>query len=112
LITTWAKLERVVGAPERIEKLADDIHVHFAARCEELPGKALVVAYSRRIAAELTGRLRDRFGEEAVNCVISASATDEQPISAFRRSKPQLLQLAKDFRDPDHPLKLVVVKDM
>ena len=44
--------------------------------------------------------------------MISASATDEKPISLFRRSKPQLLQLAKDFRDPDHPLRIVVVKDM
>jgi type I restriction enzyme R subunit len=112
LITTWAKLEKVVGSPERIEKLADDIHIHFAARSEELPGKALVVAYSRRIAAELTSRLRERFDGEAVNCVISASATDDPPISGFRRSKPQLVQLAKDFRDPDHPLRIVVVKDM
>ncbi len=112
LITSWAKLERVVGSPERIDTLADDIHRHFTTRCEALPGKALVVAYSRRIAAELTGRLRERFGAEAVDCVISAGATDEQPISLFRRSKPQLLQLAKEFRDPDHPLRIVVVKDM
>ncbi len=112
LVTNWAKLEKVVGSPERIDTLADDIHRHFTTRCEALPGKGLVVAYSRRIAAELTGSLRERFGEETVDCVISASATDEKPISLFRRSKPQLIQLAKDFRDPDHPLRIVVVKDM
>ena len=86
LVSTWAKLERVVGAPERMGQLADDVHRHFATRCEALPGKAMVVAYSRRIAAELTGLLRERFGEAVVDCVISASAGDEQAISHFKRS--------------------------
>src|SRR5919197_5090250 len=72
----------------------------------------MVVAYSRRIAAELTDLLRELFGEEAVNCVISAQATDPPEISRFRRSKPELRQLAKDFRDEHHPLRIVVVKDM
>ena len=47
LIDSWAKLEKVVGAPERLEKLAEDIHNHFTRRCEALSGKAMVVAYSR-----------------------------------------------------------------
>ena len=112
LVTAWAKLEKVVGAPDRMVKLADDIYEHFTARCEALEGKALVVAYSRRIAAELTELLRDRFGEQAVECVISAQATDPPEISRFRRSKAELQQVAKDFKDPDHPLRVVVVKDM
>ena len=112
LVTSWAKLEKVVGAPDRLAKLADDLVEHFNARCETLAGKAMVVAYSRRIAAELTDLLRERMGEEAVDCVISAQATDEPVISRFRRSKPQLRELAKRFRDPDDKLRVVVVKDM
>ncbi len=112
LVTAWAKLEKVVGAPDRLERLADDIHEHFSARSETLAGKAMVVAYSRRIAAELTDLLRERFGTEAVDCVISAQATDVPVVSRFRRSKPELRQLATDFRDPHHPLRIVVVKDM
>jgi type I restriction enzyme, R subunit len=112
LVTAWAKLEKVVGAPDRLQRLADDVHEHFTARCEVLDGKAMVVAYSRRIAAELTDLLRERFGAEAVDCVISAQATDVPVVSRFRRSKPELRQLAKDFRDEHHPLRMVVVKDM
>ncbi len=112
LVTAWAKLEKVVGAPDRLERLADDIHEHFSARSETLEGKAMVVAYSRRIAAELTDLLRERFGSEAVDCVISAQATDAPAVSRFRRSKPELRQLATDFRDPHHRLRIVVVKDM
>ena len=72
----------------------------------------MVVAYSRRIAAELTGLLQERLDEQAVTCVISAQATDEPGISHFRRSKAQRQQIAKRFRDPDDPLRVVVVKDM
>ncbi len=112
LVTAWAKLEKVVGAPDRMEKLAEDVHRHFTARCEVLAGKGMVVAYSRRIAAELTVLLAERFGDQAVECVISAQATDPPEISRFRRSKAELRQLAKDFKDPQHPLRMVVVKDM
>ncbi|MDQ3758727.1 MAG: type I restriction endonuclease subunit R, partial [Actinomycetota bacterium] len=112
LVTAWAKLEKVVGARDRLERIADEIATHYRARTEVLEGKAMVVAYSRRIAAELTALLRGRLGEEAVDCVVSAQATDLPELSRFRRSKAELKQLARDFRDPDHSLRLVCVKDM
>jgi type I restriction enzyme, R subunit len=112
LVTAWAKLEKVVGAPDRLRKLADDTAKHYLARCEALEGKAMVVGYSRRVAAELTGLLRERLGEQAVDCVISAQATDTPEISRFRRSKPELKELAKRFKDPGDQLRVVVVKDM
>ncbi|MBV9818195.1 MAG: type I restriction endonuclease subunit R [Solirubrobacterales bacterium] len=112
LVTAWAKLEKVVGAPDRLEKLADDVHEHFTARCEALAGKAMVVAYSRRVAAELAALLVERLGSQAVACVISAQATDPPQVSRWRRSKAELQQVAKDFKDPQHELRIVVVKDM
>ena len=112
LITAWAKLEKVVGAPDRLEKVADDIVEHFSARCEVLEGKGMVVGYSRRVAAQLAGLLRERLGKDAVDCVISAQATDPPELSRFRRNKPELRDLAKRFRDPDDGLRVVVVKDM
>jgi type I restriction enzyme R subunit len=112
LVTAWAKLEKVVGATDRLLRLADDTVEHYRARCETLEGKAMVVAYSRRIAAELTNLLRERLGAGAVDCVISAQATDPEEISHFRRSKPELKELAKRFKDPDDLLRVVVVKDM
>jgi type I restriction enzyme R subunit len=112
LVTAWAKLEKVVGAPDRLEALADDIAQHYRERAEALVGKAMVVAYSRRIAAALTDLLRERLGAETVDCVISAQATDPPGVSRFRRSKVELKELAKRFRDPEDVLRVVVVKDM
>lgn len=112
LVTSWAKLEKVVGAEDRLRAVAEDISAHFKQRQEVMVGKAMVVAYSRRVAADLTGLLRERLGEQLVDCVISANATDPQELARFRRSKPELKELAKRFRDPEDPLRLVVVKDM
>jgi type I restriction enzyme R subunit len=112
LVTGWSKLERVVGADARIKTVTDDIAEHFTERQEANEGKGLVVAMSRRICAAMTEALRDQFGEDAVECVMSASATDPLEISKFRKSKAELKQVADDFKDPDHPLKLVVVRDM
>lgn len=112
LVTAWAKLEKVVGAPDRLRRLAEDAAEHYGMRTEALEGKAMVVAYSRRIAAELTTLLKAQLGDDAVACVISAQATDRPEISRFRRSKPELKELAKRFKDPDDPLRVVVVKDM
>ncbi|MEJ7876295.1 MAG: type I restriction endonuclease subunit R, partial [Solirubrobacterales bacterium] len=112
LVTGWSKLERVVGADARIKAVTDDIAEHFTERQRANEGKGLVVAMSRRICAEMTEALKAHFGDEAVECVMSASATDPPEISKYRKSKPELKQVADNFKDPDHPLKLVVVRDM
>lgn len=114
--TRWAKLERVVGNEKRVEAIAADITVHFTERCETLEGKGLVVSMSREIAARLTGLLKKALGNEVVTCVMSVSAEDTPevhgPGGEYRRSKDELRKVAENFKDPDHPLRLVVVRDM
>jgi len=60
----------------------------------------------------MTELLRERLGQEAVECVITAAATDEQALSKFRRSKKEMEELAREFKDPDSKLRVVVVRDM
>jgi type I restriction enzyme R subunit len=116
LVTSWAQLEKVVGAEDRLDKVADDIVDHYAKRCETLEGKALVVGMSRRICAQLTRRLKEMLSDEAVTCVMSVSAEDDAelhgPGGEYRRSKRELKQVAKDFKREDHALRIVVVRDM
>jgi type I restriction enzyme, R subunit len=120
LIRSEAKLDRVVGSSDRVAKVAADIAKHFEEReaefvktLDDFPGgKALVVGMTRRICAQLTDELRSYLGDDAVTCVISAAATDDEFLSRFRRSKQEMRQVADDFKSVEHELKVVVVQNM
>lgn len=111
LISTETKLDRIVGSKARLDKVAADIATHFGERERLLEGKAIVVGMSREICVELTERLQKALGEEAVTCVITAQAS-EAKLNRFRRSKAEMRRVAEDFKNPEHPLKMVVVRDM
>jgi type I restriction enzyme R subunit len=49
----WTQLEALIGSPSRIKNIANDIVTHFEQRCAAFEGKGMIVAMSRRIAAEL-----------------------------------------------------------
>ena len=112
LSSEFARMDAIIGAPDRLDTVAEDLAAHFSDRCKTLPGKAMLVAYSRRSAAEYANRLKKVLGDEAVDAVMGATATDPLPISDYRKNKQQLKQIEKDFKDPDDPLRVVVVKNM
>jgi len=49
----WTQLEALIGSEDRIKQIAQDIINHFEQRQEVFEGKAMIVAMSRRIAADL-----------------------------------------------------------
>jgi type I restriction enzyme, R subunit len=49
----WTRLEAIVGNPNRIQKIAEDLVYHFEQRNAVLDGKAMIVCMSRRICVEL-----------------------------------------------------------
>ncbi|RZB31722.1 MAG: hypothetical protein SRB1_01341 [Desulfobacteraceae bacterium Eth-SRB1] len=49
----WTQLEALIGSEDRIKQVAQDIINHFEQRQEVFEGKAMIVAMSRRIAADL-----------------------------------------------------------
>ena len=120
LKTKWAQLEAVVGAENRVKQIAEDIVTHFDQRLEALEGKAMVVCMSRRICVDLYRelvRLRpgwhaedDGLGE--IKVIMTGSASDPVDWQTHFRSKARREALAQRFRDPDDPLKLVLVRDM
>ena len=112
LSSEFARMDAIIGAPERLDRVVDDLVAHFTDRCRTLRGKAMVVAYSRRIAAEYALRLRARLGDDAVDAVMNASATDPKPVSDFRKSKQEQRAVEARYKDPDSQLRVVVVKNM
>ena len=120
LKTRWAQLEAVVGEEKRLRQIAEDIVAHFEQRLEALEGKAMVVCMSRRICIDLYRelvRLRpgwhgDEDAKGAVKVVMTGSASDPLEWQPHIRNKARREDLAKRFRDPADPLKVVLVRDM
>ena len=120
LKTKWAQLEAVVGAEDRLALIAEDIVSHFESRLEAMDGKAMVVCMSRRICMDLHAALvRLRPGWEAaedergdLKVVMTGAASDPVEWQPHIRNKPRREALAKRFRDPADPLRVVLVRDM
>jgi type I restriction enzyme R subunit len=120
LKTKWAQLEAIVGTERRLKLIARDIVEHFEGRLEALEGKAMVVCMSRRICVELYNeivRLRPQWHHDdddkgVVKVVMTGSTSDPLEWQPHIRNKERREFLAKRFRDPPDPLKLVIVRDM
>ena len=120
LKTKWAQLEAVVGAPHRLKLIALDIVSHFERRLEALDGKAMIVCMSRRICIDLYReliRLRPEWHHEddadgEIKVVMTGSASDPPDWQPLIRNKKRRETLAKRFRDPGDPLRVVLVRDM
>ncbi len=116
----WAELERIVGSEPRIAKIADDLVKHFEARTETLLGKGLIVAISREVCVRLYNaivKLRPGWHSEdpkqgAIKVVMTGSATDAEHLQDHIHSREIRKDLEKRFKNPDDPLKLVIVRDM
>lgn len=117
----WSRVEALVGAGPRLNKVVEDILEHFDARIEAMDGgKAMIVCMSRRICVEVYDRIvaarRDWHAEEdaegAVKVVMTGAAQDPKEYQPHVRSKARLEALRTRYRDPSDPFKLVIVRDM
>lgn len=120
LKSKWARLEAVAGADKRVSLIAKDIVDHFEKRLEAIDGKGMIVCMSRRICAEMYNamiKLRPEWHDQddtkgAITVVITGSASDSELLQPHIRNKKKRKDLSDRFKDPDDPLKLVIVRDM
>jgi type I restriction enzyme R subunit len=116
----WTQMEALVGAEQRIRNVAQDIVAHFEKRQEVFAGKAMIVAMSRRIAAELYEEIITLKPEwhapdltrGVIKVVITAASADGPKLAGHHTTKQQRKTLAERMKDPDDELKLVIVRDM
>ncbi len=116
----WATVEALVGAEKRLSLVAADLVAHLEARLAALDGKAMAVCMSRRICVELYDeivKLRPDWHSEddtagAVKIVMTGAASDPLNWQQHIGNKRRRDLLAKRARDPNDPLKLVIVRDM
>ena len=116
----WAALEKLVGAPPRIQKVAADLVEHFENRLASLDGKAMVVAMSREICVHLYDAIvalrpgwHDPDPEKGVvKIIMTGSASDKALLKPHIYSKDTKKRLERRYKDPADPFKLVIVRDM
>ena len=115
----WAALEKVVGTSERLETLAKDIVGHFkeAASSE---AKGMIVCMSRDMV-RLYEKMQKVEGCPPIEIVMTGdidkdppSWREKQPGSEFThiKSKEEQESVKAKLRDPNDPLKFVIVRDM
>lgn len=116
----WAKLEAIVGNEDRIRILANDIVTQYEERQKVFDGKALIVAMSRRIAADLYNAIidlrpewhNDDLDKGVIKVVMTSSSSDGAMIQKHHTTKAQRKALALRLKDENDPLKIVIVRDM
>jgi len=120
LKSKWAALEEIVGTPKRLDLVVEDLLQHFEDRQSAMEGKAMIVGMSRRICVAIYDQIVKRHPEwvdeddekGAIKVVMSGSASDPVGWQPHIRNKQRRDRLAKRFKNPDDPLKLVIVRDM
>ncbi|MFZ0333274.1 MAG: type I restriction endonuclease subunit R [Candidatus Acidiferrales bacterium] len=113
-------LEALVGAPERIDRLAAFIVEHWEKRRAAMEGKGMIATMSRDIAARLYEAIRalrpawhdpdDDHG--AMKVVVTGSSDDPEPLRSHVRMKDARKRLAERFKDPASEFRLAIVCDM
>lgn len=116
----WTKLEAIVGNQQRVKNLAKDIVTHFEKRQTVFEGKAMIVAMSRRIAADLYSAIielrpdwhNNDMTKGFIKVVMTTNSADGPEISKHHTTKQQRKDLSERMKDPSDELKLVIVRDM
>ena len=109
------QMDAVLGNDGTIDSLVSDIIDHYENYREALlTGKAMIVAYSRKIAMKIYKRileLRPSWSEK-VKVVMTESNKDPEKWRSVIGNKRHRNELAKEFKDNDSPMKIAIVVDM
>ncbi|WP_282144256.1 type I restriction endonuclease subunit R [Cellulophaga baltica] len=112
-VGVWAAVEDAAGSEDRVKTVAEDILTHFKERTKTLDGKAMVVCMSRRNCVKMYDALTaiDDCPEIAV---IMTSSPGKDPVSwnTHMRTKDAMEAVKSRFKNPEDPLKMVIVRDM
>lgn len=108
LAKTAAKMAVLVKTPERIRKVCSDIVQHFQTKVEPNGFKGQIVTFDRESCLLYKTELDKLLPPEASDVVMTVNANEPQ-YKAFSRSRDEDERLLDRFRDPNDPLKLLIV---
>ena len=108
-LTSRVNIEALMKAPERIQKVCQHIATHFMDKINPDGLKAQVVCYDRECCVLYKKELDKLLGEYTSTIVMDTNNDKEGKYSEWRRDKDQEAKVLDQFRDPNNPLKIVIV---
>ena len=114
LIKKYGRKAGLIKLDKRVEAITQDIVEHFKAYVEPNGFKAQVVCYDREATAKYKKFFDKILPPETTRVVYSSGDhnTDLEELQAYNTTKKEREQIITDFKDPEHPLKLLLVCDM
>jgi type I restriction enzyme R subunit len=103
-----SKTAVLVKAPRRISRICADIAQHYQANVEPNGFKGMVVTYDQESCILYKDELEKHLPSESIEVVISATGSDER-FKPFNRTRDQEEKLLDRYRDPNDPLKIIIV---
>ncbi len=120
LQSKWARLEAIVGSEKNVKQMAVDIVDHFENRIMALKGKGMIVCMSRKMCVKLYHeiiKLKPEWDDldykkGEIKIVMTGSASDPPEFQPHLTTKDMRKTIKSRIKNPDDPLKLVIVRDM
>ena len=115
-----AQINAIVGHPERLHDVANDIVSHFEARQEVFEGKGMIVCMTRQIAVDLYEQIvkikpewhHDDLAKGAIKVVMTSASDDPSSFQPHHTNKKDRQLLAIRLKDSHDELQLVIVQSM
>jgi type I restriction enzyme, R subunit len=105
-----AKMSAFLKAPERVEKIVQDIAIHFKEKVEPQGFKAMIVTPDRHACVQYKEELDKYFPEETSKVVISTTANDDYDFKKkWGIDKSQQEKIVDEFNDAQSDLKFIIV---
>ena len=102
-------MKAIMYNPARIRKVCEHIAKHYKEKIEPNGYKGQVVVYDRECCLMYKEVLDELLGEEATTIVMDTNNDKEDRYKKYRRDRDQEGKVLDYFRDPNSPLKLVIV---
>lgn len=104
-----ARMAVLVKAPSRVDRIVADIVQHFQTKIEPNGFKAMIVTFDREACLLYKTALDQLLPSEASEIVMTVNSRMEESYRLYDRSKDQEEAILDNFRNPEHPLKFLIV---
>jgi len=106
------RLKVLLKHPDRVQQVGQDVANHFREHVQPNGFKAQLVAVDREACALYKEELDRLMDPEESSVIYSPSADDDERMRKHHKEKTEQERVISNFKNPDHPLSILIVTDM